>query len=386
MDVEKPKALLRPLVVTRKTMMGPGPSNCSPRVLHALSQPVIGHFHKETFEIMDEIKAGLQYVFQTNNEVTLAVSATGHGGMEAAMCNLVEPGDKVLVAVNGIWGRRAMDIAFRYGGAVEGVEVPPGRNFKIPELEEAIRRCRPAVFFIAQGESSTGVYQPVDGLGEICRKYGCLLVVDTVASLGGVQVFTDRWLIDCVYSGSQKVLGAPPGLAPISFNRRSLDKILSRKTPVSVFYFDVTLLGQYWNCFPGKPRIYHHTISATMLYGLREGLAEIVEEGIGHCIERHRTASEALHAGLKELGLDFFVPEPEARLPTVTTVLVKNMDWKKIIDYCLNRCHVEVSGGLGPTVGKVLRIGVMGRNADEKTVHFTLKTLKNALETCSSKL
>nr|CAD7463634.1 unnamed protein product [Timema tahoe] len=251
--VGPPASLLKPLSIPNKVLLGAGPANCSPRVLHAMSLPVLGHLHPECTQLMDEVKAGLQYVFQTKNPVTLAVSASGHGGMEMAMCNLVEPGDVVLVTVAGIWGMRAADMAARYGADVRILEKNPGENFCLRILEGALARHRPVLLFLVQGESSTGVYQSLQGVGPLCRRYDCLLVVDTVASLGGVSVQTDQWEIDVIYSGSQKVLGSPAGLAPISFNSRALSKIESRKTPVSVFYWDVKHLSNYWAC-SGEPR------------------------------------------------------------------------------------------------------------------------------------
>ncbi|PSN42958.1 Serine--pyruvate aminotransferase [Blattella germanica] len=349
MQVDRPAVLQKPLVVPQKLLMGPGPSNCPPRVLHAMSLPVLGHLHPETCSvstflttkelkspkrniildsIMDDVKAGIQYAFQTKNTLTLAISTSGHGGMEAAMCNLIEPGDVVLIAIHGIWGERAADMARRYG----------------------------------------------------MLRYNSLLVVDTVASLGGVPVYTDQWEIDVIYTGSQKVLGAPPGLAPISFSPRALSKIEARKTPVAVFYWDMKILGDYWSCF-GRPRVYHHTIPVNLLYGLREGLAIIVEEGINKCIARHQTCAKRLHDGLERLGLILFVEKKEARLPTVTTIKVPmGLDWRLIQEYAMTKYRLEISGGLGPTLGKVMRVGIMGYNATMEKVDLTLKVIAEGLE------
>lgn len=380
MQVDRPPALQKPLSVPEKLLMGPGPSNCPPRVLHAMSLPVLGHLHPETCSIMDEVKAGIQYAFQTRNPLTLAVSTSGHGGMEAAMCNLIEPGDIVLVAVHGIWGERAADMARRYGGNVKTIEKPAGENFCLNAVERGLSQHRPVVFFITQGESSTGVYQPLEGLGVLCHKYNCLLIVDTVASLGGVPVYTDQWEIDVIYSGSQKVLGAPPGLAPISFSPRALAKIESRKTPIAVFYWDMKLLGTYWACF-GTPRIYHHTIPVSLLYGLREGLSIVVEEGINKCIARHQACARRFHDGLEKLGLSLFVEKKEARLPTVTTIKVpKGVDWRLVQEFAMKKYRLEISGGLGPTAGKVMRIGLMGYNATMEKVDLALKALGEGLE------
>ncbi|GLH11059.1 Serine--pyruvate aminotransferase [Gryllus bimaculatus] len=324
MDItlKPPNSLSRPLFVPQKLLMGPGPTNSSPRVLKAMGLPILGHMHKECINVMDEIKEGLQFVFQTKNPVTLAISSSGHGGMEAAMCNLIEPGDTVLIAVNGIWGERASDIAHRYGAKVEILKKSPGKTFTVDELEKSIIKYKPILFFLTQGESSTGVYQALDGFGEICRRNNCLFVVDTVASLGAVPVFTDLWKIDVVYSGSQKVLGAPPGLAPISFSSQALNKVYARKSPISVFYWDITKLGNYWGCFD------------------------------------------------------------EARiLPTVTTIRSPpEINTKHVSNYAMERYNVEISGGLGPSAGLVMRIGLMGYNANFSNVDTVLNVLQEAME------
>jgi len=380
MDIPAPKELRKPIVIPSKLLMGPGPSNCPPRVLHALSQPVLGHLHPECLKYMDEIKEGIKYVFQTRNELTLALSTSGHGGMEAVMCNLLEDGNKVLVAVNGIWGSRAVNMAHRYGAVVYTIEAKLGDNFSLAEIEQAIAKYEPKLFFVTQGESSTGVYQPIEGIGDICHRYNCLLAVDSVASLGGVPMFADRWGVDAIYTGSQKVIGAPAGLTPISFSPRAQKAIFNRKTPIKVFYWDMTVICDYWNCF-NKPRIYHHTISSTLVYGLREGLAIIAEERLCSVIRRHEECAQRLYAGLQRLGLQLLVEDEEKRLPTVTAIRVPdNVDWKKIIEYCMKRYSLEISGGLGPTANLILRVGLMGHNATFENVDLVLQALEGALE------
>ena len=380
MDVPPPQVLSVPLVVPSKTLMGPGPSNCPPSVLQSLSLPVLGHLHPECTKIMDDIKAGIQYVFQTKNELTLAVSASGHAGMEAVLCNLIEPGDKVLIAVNGIWGERANIMASRYGANVERLETTLGNNFTLQEFEEAIRLHKPVLLFVVQGESSTGVYQPLEGLGLICHKYNCLLVVDTVASLGGVPFYADRWGVDAVYTGSQKVLGAPPGITPISFSAKAQERIFARKTPVKVYYWDMTILGDYWACF-GRPRVYHHTISSTLLYGLREGLSLIAKEGIENVFNRHKLCAQRLHKGIQAMGMEFLVKNENARLPTVTAIKVPdNIDWMTVTGYAMKHYFLEISGGLGPTANKIFRIGIMGYNATNDNVDLVLKVLEEAIK------
>ena len=223
MEYSKPPVVLQEeMVVPEKILMGPGPSNCSKRVLNALSNPVLGHLHPECLKIMDDIKDGLKYVFQTKNRVTLCTSASGHGGMEASLCNLLEDQDIVLIGVTGIWGNRAAEMARRYGADVRLVKAELGKSLTLDEIERAILIHKPVVFFVAQGDSSSGVLQNLEGLGDLCHKYDCLLIVDTVASLGGTNFFMDKWGIDVVYTGSQKVLGAPPGITPMSFSEKAL--------------------------------------------------------------------------------------------------------------------------------------------------------------------
>ncbi|CAH2005509.1 unnamed protein product [Acanthoscelides obtectus] len=324
MDIGPPECLKTALSVTPKLLMGPGPSTSSPRILQAVRQSVLEHTDPDLFKIMDDIKEGLRYAFQTKNVLTLAISGTGHSGMEAVLSNLLEPGENVLIAITGTWGDRAADMARRYGAIVNTVSSKFGTTLKLSEIEDAVARVRPKLFFIVQGDSSTGVLQPVDNLSAICRRYNCLLAVDVVASLGAVPFYMDRWGIDAAYAGSQKVLGAPPGLAPISFSPRARDVIFSRKTPAPVYYWDMKLVGRQWKCFD-EDRIYHHTISSTLLYGLREGLSILADEGLEHAIQRHRTCAKRLYNELEKIGFELFVENEDDRLCTVTTVYIP--DW-----------------------------------------------------------
>ncbi|XP_068176562.1 alanine--glyoxylate and serine--pyruvate aminotransferase a isoform X2 [Antennarius striatus] len=277
-SIPRPKCLQKPLAVPQRHMFGPGPSNVPPRIIEAGAKPVIGHMHPELLQIMDDIKSGIQYIFQTQNPMTLAVSSTGHSAMECAFVNSVEPGDGVLVAVNGLWGERAMDIAERLGSRVNTIVAPPGAFFSNAEIEQALSKYRPVMFFLAHGESSTGVLHPLDGIGQLCHKYNCLFVVDSVASFGSAPLCMDQQDIDIVYTGSQKVLNAPPGTAPISFSERACQKIFNRKTKPVSFALDLKWLASYWGC-DGKPsRVYHHTGPVSGFYSLRESLAVFAEE------------------------------------------------------------------------------------------------------------
>lgn len=380
MDFPPPESLKIPLVVPLKTLLGPGPSNCPPRVLQALSLPILGHLHPECTKIMDEIKAGLQYVFQTKNALTLAVSASGHGGMEAILCNLLEPGEVAVIAVNGVWGQRACIMASGYGAKVVPLNGKLGDNYSLEELENAIVQYKANLLFITQAESSTGVYQPLEGLGAICHKYNCFLVVDAVASAGAIPLFTDRWGIDAVFSCTQKVLSGAPGLAPISFSPRAQYKIFNRKSPIMVFYWDMKILGDYWGCF-GTARVYHHTISSTILCGLREALALVVEEGLEKRIARHTHCAKILHEGLKKLDVEFFVENENIRLPTITTIAIpKGIDWRTVMNYADKNYFMDIDGGIGPTANKIFRIGLLGNNATEENVNYVLRVFKEGLE------
>lgn len=382
LDVSPPEILKNPIHVPQKLLMGPGPSNVSQRVLNAQALPTLGHLHTEFCKIMDECKEGIRYAFQTKNPFTLSLSSTGHAGMEAVMANILERGEVVLIAENGIWGQRASDMASRQGADVRMLSKPAGEPFTLDEIGSAIEEHKPVMFFITHGESSTGCKQNLEDIGPLCASHNCLYAVDTVASLGGAPVYADRWGIDVIYTGSQKVLGVPPGLAPISFSRKAIDKIKNRKTPVSSFCWDMTMLGKYWDCFEdNQPRFYHHTGPVNQIYALREGLALLAEEGLDSCIERHQRCALKLHKGLEEMGLELFVRQPEARLPTVTTIKVpEGVDWKAVTVYAMQNHMIEIAGGLGPTAGKVWRIGLMGINATEENVDLVLKVLKEAIQ------
>ncbi|XP_078695734.1 alanine--glyoxylate aminotransferase-like isoform X1 [Branchiostoma floridae x Branchiostoma belcheri] len=378
-----PQELLTPLRVPQKTLLGPGPSNASPRVLAASALPLLGHLHPEFLQIMDEVKAGIQYAFQTRNELTLAVSGTGHAAMEAAVVNMVEPGDVVLVAVHGLWGERCADMCSRNGAEVRTITKPIGQNFTLEDIQKGIEYHKPCMFFICHGESSAGVLQPLDGIGDICHRNDCLLLVDSVASLGGTPLYMDQQGIDILYSGAQKVLGAPPGASPISFSPRARGKLARRKQKVPSFYFDMNLLSDYWGVGlqKGQPRKYHHTGPISSVYALREGLAKLAEEGLENCISRHQQNALLLHQGLQAMGLELWVKDKAARLPTVTVVRVpEGVNWKDVASYIMNKYSIEISGGLGASAGKAWRIGLMGHNCTRDNVELVLRALKDALQ------
>ncbi|XP_037106144.1 alanine--glyoxylate and serine--pyruvate aminotransferase a [Syngnathus acus] len=381
--VPPPERLRTPMTVPRRHMFGPGPSNVPPRILQAGANPVIGHMHPETFEIMADIRSGVQYMFQTLNPVTLVVSGTGHAAMECGIFNAVEAGDSVLVAVNGIWGERAADMAGRIGAVVHTIIAPPGGVFTNAEIEQALIKHRPGLLFLTHGESSTGVLHPLDGIGQLCHKYDCLLLVDSVASVGGAPVRMDQQEIDILYTGSQKVLNAPPGTAPISFSERACRKIFERRTKPVSFFLDLRWLSNYWGCDGKATRVYHHTGPVSAFYSLRESLAILVEEGLEHSWKKHREVAEYFHTGLERMGLKLFVEDQALRLPTVTTIVVPDgYDWKEITAYVMKTHNLEISGGLGPSAGMVLRVGLMGCNSSISSADMVLEALKDALAHC----
>ncbi|CAL7935601.1 unnamed protein product [Xylocopa violacea] len=385
---EPPKVLATKLQLPVKTLMGPGPTNCSKRVLQALQNQVIGHLHPEICQLMDEIKAGLQYVFQTKNRLTLALSASGHGAMEACLVNLLEPGDRILIVKSGIWGERAADMATRIGARVELLETQLDTPATLEQMRTALEQHRPVAVFMVQAESTTGLKQPLEGFGDLIHRYNGLLIVDTVASLCGEPFFMDSWGVDATYTGSQKVLGAPPGLAPISFSPRAEQKLFRRKSKPVSFYWDLTILGVYWKCFGIEDRVYHHTISATLLYGLREGLAEIATQGLRASWIKHAEAAARLRKGLELRGLRSYVKIPRYRLSTVISIeLPSGVDDRIVVQRAMEKYKVEISRGLGPTVGKILRVGLLGINAAPEKVDLLLRALDDGLkQAATSKL
>ncbi|XP_036140884.1 serine--pyruvate aminotransferase [Monomorium pharaonis] len=378
---EPPEEILRPPVfLPEKLLTSPGPTNCSDRVLRSLGQQMIGHFHSEMCQLLDDIKAGVQYAFQTRNRLTLALSTSGHGGIEACLDNLLEPGETVLIAKCGFWGERAVDIADRIGANIKLLETALGVPFDHAALKEALEKHQPAVVFVTHGESSTGMRQPLEGVGELVHKYGALLIVDAVTSVGGEPFFMDAWEVDATFTGSQKALGAPPGLTPVSFSPRAETKIF-RRTTRPAYYWDLKVLGDYWDCFGASRRVYHHTISPTLVYGLRTALMQLAEEGLPASWARHAAAALKFREGLREMGLQCYVEDPRYRMTTVTSIkLPLGINSDVLIERAMKKYSVEISRGLGPTVGKVLRVGLMGINAQTDIVHRVLSALHDGLQ------
>lgn len=359
-----------------RLLLGPGPSNIHPRVRQALGMHEVGHLDPKFIEIMNETQELLRYVWQTDNRFTIPVSGTGSAAMEATPANCVEPGDVVLIGVNGYFGERLCDMASRYGADVRRLEKPWGEVFTLEEIGSALQEHRPAIFGLVHGETSTGAMHPMQGIGKLCREFDCLLLLDTVTSLGGAPVFLDAWHVDLAYSGSQKCLSCPPGIAPLTLGERALEKLNKRKTKPANWYLDMSLVGKYW----GNERTYHHTAPINMNYALRESLRLIAEEGLEARWERHQANAEMLWDGLEELGIGCHVRK-EHRLPSLTTALVPDgVDGKAVSAYLLKNYNIEIAAGLGQLAGKVWRIGLMGFNSRAENVTLLLAALKKALE------
>ncbi|KAL3861332.1 hypothetical protein ACJMK2_007368 [Sinanodonta woodiana] len=374
-----PECLFKPMNFPQKVLMGPGPSNCPPRVLAASALPMLGPTHPEFTLIMDEVKAGIKYIFQTNNEWTVCVTGSGHAAMETACLNLLEPGDTALVGINGLWGERFAEMVHRQGIDVKTLHRPTGEVFTFEEIEEALKKHKPTLLSLTHGESTGGTLQPLEGIGSLCHKYNCLLLVDSIASCGGVPLFMDLWGIDCLYTGAQKVLSAPSGASPISFSKRAKEKVKKRLTEVRSLYFDMNHLANYWGC-DGEARRYHHTGPTSCIYAIRESLAVLAEQGLEESWKKHKHCAELLYEGLEKIGLELLVKDKSIRNPCVTVVKVPDgVDWKSVIEYTRKTYRVEIGSGLGVLVGKVWRIGLMGYNCTPDNVRLVLRVLEEAL-------
>jgi len=362
----------------KRVLMGPGPSDVSPRVLEALARPTIGHLDPTFVGLMDEMKSLLQYAFQTKNELTLPVSAPGSAGMETCFVNLIEPGDKVIVCQNGVFGGRMKENVERCDAIAVMVEDEWGTVVDPNKLEDALK-ANPDAKFVAfvHAETSTGAQSDAKTLVEIAHKYDCLTIVDAVTSLAGSPLKVDEWGIDAIYSGTQKCLSAPPGLSPVSFNERAIEVIKNRKTKVQSWFLDLNLVLGYWG--GGAKRAYHHTAPINNLYGLHESLVILKEEGIENSWARHEKMHQALKAGLEEMGIGFVVKEGD-RLPQLNAVYIPDgVDDAAIRSQLLNDYNLEIGAGLGSLAGKVWRIGLMGYAARQENVDYCLKALREVL-------
>ncbi|WP_339909127.1 alanine--glyoxylate aminotransferase family protein [Symmachiella dynata] len=359
----------------QRILMGPGPSDVDSRVLAALSAPIVGHLDPYFLGVMDEMQSMLREVFRTKNELTLAVSGTGSAGMEACVVNLIEPGDRMVVGVNGVFGTRMADVAARAGAEVTTIERPFGEVFDADEIAEVVARVKPKVVGLIHAETSTGALQPIEEISRVVHDAGALLLLDTVTSLGGVPVEIDAWNVDAVYSGTQKCLSCPPGLAPVSFSAAALEVMDARKTKVASWYLDMSMVRNYW----GGKRAYHHTAPINMNYALHEALRLVLEEGLENRFARHRQNHLALCAGLEALGIQYAVPA-DHRLPQLNAVVIPaGVDDAAVRKQLLGEFGIEIGGGLGPMAGKTWRIGLMGAASSNRNVLLLLAALERCL-------
>ena len=357
-------------------LMGAGPTGVAPATYRALSQTLLGHLDPYFIQIMDQIKGGLRTLMQTENEITVPLSGTGSSGMEAAFVNMVQPGDKVLVLENGVFGNRMADVAERLGAQVNKVEWTWGTPVSVEDVKKLLEQDSYQLVSIVHAETSTGVRNPVAEIGQLVHDSGAFYVVDAVTSLGGIPVEVDRWHADVCYSGSQKCLSCPPGVAPITFSDRAMAHIHNRAKKVPNWYLDMNLLTQYWG---GSKRVYHHTAPVSMMYALYQAIYNILEEGVDNVFARHQAVHEQLVDGLDRLGLELLV-EPAYRLPELNAIVVpEGVDEAALRSELLNKYHIEISAGLGPLAGKVVRVGLMGYNAKPENVDRLLAAMGEIL-------
>ncbi len=354
-----------------RILMGPGPSEVHPRILRAMATPLLGHLDPHFLVIMDEISTMLRQVFRTENELTFAISATGSAGMETCFVNLLEPGEEAMVCVNGVFGNRMCDIVQRCGARLIRVDAPWGSPIDPQELKQALAECRPKLVAIVHAETSTGVLQPLEEISRIVHDSGALFLVDAVTSLSGTDLRVDEWEIDAVYSGTQKCLGAPPGLSPISFSARAVQATEKRKSKVQSWYLDLSMVSKYW----GEERVYHHTAPISSLYALHESLRIILEEGLEARFARHKRNYELLRTGLEKLGFEYLVA-PEYRLPMLNAVKIPaGIEDAPTRKKLLEGYDIEIGAGLGELAGKLWRIGLMGYSSSENNVNLLISAI-----------
>lgn len=363
-----------PFIAPNRVLLGPGPSDVPPRVLAAMAAPTIGHLDPEYLRIMDETRRMLREVFRTQNEMTLAASGTGSAGMEAAVVNLIEPGDEMIVCVNGVFGTRMRDVAERAGAVVHSIEAEWGQTIEPRAVADALGKYpKTKVLGIVHAETSTGAHQPLEEISRLVHDAGALLLVDAVTSLGGVDLRVDEWKIDACYSGTQKCLSCPPGLSPMTFSTAALAALDRRKTKVQSWYLDVSMLRQYW----GEQRVYHHTAPINMTYALHESLRAVLEEGLENRIARHTLNHRALRAGFEAIGIKYI---PRNSLTSLNAVTVpQGVDDAAVRRRLLTEFGIEIGSGLGPFKGKAWRIGLMGQSSRERNVVLFLSALETIL-------
>lgn len=357
-------------------LMGPGPSSVFDEVYAALGKPTIGHLDPRLFPIMDEIQEGLRTVMGTKNTATLPLSGTGSAGMETCFVNLVEPGDKTLILVNGVFSKRMVEVASRLGAEVDVLDFEWGTPVVVEKVAEQLKKKSYAIVAMVHAETSTGVVNPVKAVGDLAKAAGAYFIVDCVTSLGGMPVAMDEWNADALYSCSQKCLSTPPGLSPASFSQRAMDKVQKRKNKVPNWYFDMSVLMTYWDA---KTRAYHHTVPVNMFYGIYAGLRQVLGEGLDKVYARHREMHEKLVSGLEAMGLSMYV-DKSCRLPMLNAVTIpEGVDDAGVRARLLKDHGIEIGGGLGPMAGKIWRVGLMGHTAREANVERFLAALAKCL-------
>ncbi len=362
--------------INETLLMGPGPSSVPKEVYQALSTYSLGHLDPHFIRIMDDIKVSLQQLFQTKNKLTIPVSGTGSAGMETCFVNLLEPGDKVLILSNGVFGKRMQDLAGRLRAEVDALEFEWGTPVIPGGVEKKLKGSTYDLIAVVHAETSTGVRNPVEEISKLVQPTGALFLVDTVTSLGGIPVKTDEWKIDAIYSGTQKCLSCPPGLSPVSMSDRAVEKILARKTKVPNWYLDLSMIINYW---AGEKRSYHHTAPINMLYALNEAVHLILDEGLENVYKRHQEIHDYLGQELGKIGLQFYVDKPY-RLPMLNAVSIpEGVNDAEVRTRLLKDHHIEIGGGLGPLAGKIWRIGIMGHTARKENVDRLVKGLKEIL-------
>jgi alanine-glyoxylate transaminase/serine-glyoxylate transaminase/serine-pyruvate transaminase len=341
-----------------------------------MAHPLVGHLDPQFITLMNEVQELLRFVFQTENQLTIPVSGTGSSSMEAALCNFIEPGDSVLIGVNGYFGERLCDMAERYGAEVRRLERPWGDVFTVEDVKKALQDKPAKLVALVHAETSTGALQPMEGIAEVIHNQGGILVMDCVTSLGGVPVKVDEWGVDVAYSGTQKCLSCPPGLGPLTVSERAVEVLVNRKTKVANWYLDLSMIQKYW----GNHRTYHHTAPINMNYALREALRLVYEEGLQERFARHQKHAEMLWDGLESLGLELQVPLSH-RLPSLTTVKIpEGVDGLAVRKQLLDRFNIEIAGGLGDFKGKVWRIGLMGYSSRQENIMTLLACLEHLLK------
>lgn len=369
--------MIKELNPKARILMGPGPSDINPRVLKALATPLIGHLDPQFIQIMDEVMEMTRQLFQTKNQVTSVISATGSAGMETCLVNLLERGDSAMVCVNGVFGNRMCDIVERCGSKLIRIDAPWGRPIEPDQVKDALKHNKPKLVAIVHAETSTGVLQPLTEISKLVHEAGALFVVDTVTSLAGTEVLTDEWGIDAIYSGTQKCISAPPGLSPVSFSPKAVEAMDSRNSKVQSWYLDMSMIRKYWE---GAKRAYHHTGPISMIYGIHEALRIVFEEGLQDRFERHKQNHIKLKEGLESMGFEFLVA-PEFRLPMLNAIKIpEGIDDAKVRGRLLNEYNIEIGAGLGEFSGKVWRIGLMGESSTQNHINLLLSALVQILE------